>query len=416
MAILGGGPIGLEAAFDGARRGYDVAVYEAGRVGEHLRRFADVTLFTPFHMNASQAGRDRLREGAAAPPPDDAIVTAGELVGRYLEPLARLPELKGRIHERARVEAVSREGLSKSEAIVATGDDRRASRPFLLRVESSEGVSRYARADVVIDATGVYGQPRATGPGGLRALGEEALGARIDRHIVSTRTAARDRYARRRVLLIGDGHSAATALVDFAALAAEGEAPRVTWIRRARGSAPFHLQEKDPLPERESLSRRANEIASTAPWLTTLSGAVVEAYATSAKEVQATVRDDRGASRGFAFDQILALVGYQPDSAIHRELQIHLCYASEGPMALSSALLAAASASPDAAGDCLKQTTHGPATLRTPEPGYFLVGAKSYGRNPQFLLSLGHRQILDVFSLIEADRMATAGRAPAPAR
>ena len=66
-------------------------------MGEHLRRFAWVRLFTPFAMNASERGRARLRETGAALPADDAILTAGEFVARYLEPLARLPELAGRI-------------------------------------------------------------------------------------------------------------------------------------------------------------------------------------------------------------------------------------------------------------------------------------------------------------------------------
>jgi thioredoxin reductase len=415
VAVLGAGPIGVEAAFEGARRGHDVALYEAGRVGEHLRRYEEVTLFTPFAMNASAAGRERLRATGAGPPPDDAIVTAGQLVARYLEPMARLPELRGRVHERVRVRAVARAGLSKSQAIPATGDTRRALERFLIHLEPDGGPPRYDSADVVIDATGVYGQARATGPGGLDALGERSVEARIDRHLVPIRGGTRERYAGRRVLLIGDGHSAATALIDLDALAAEGDAPRVTWIRRARGGAhPFHLHADDPLPERASLAKRANEIAARAPWLTAMPGAVVHAYQASAEGVEAVLRAADGTERRLPFDQVLSLVGYRPDATIHRELQIHLCYASEGPMALATALLAAATDLPrDGVGDCLRQTTHGAATLRTTEPGYYLVGAKSYGRNPQFLLSLGHRQIADVFDLIAADRAMVAAPNPA---
>ncbi len=78
-------------------------------------------------------------------------------------------------------------------------------------------------------------------------------------------------------------------------------------------------------------------------------------------------------------------------------------------MALASAILSSSLAAPGAAGDCLKQTSHGAETLRNPEPGFFLAGAKSYGRNPSFLLSLGHRQISEIFSLIEADMATDVG-------
>ena len=79
-------------------------------------------------------------------------------------------------------------------------------------------------------------------------------------------------------------------------------------------------------------------------------------------------------------------------------------------MSLATALLTARLASPGAAGDCLSQVAHGAETLRTPEPGYFILGAKSYGRNPNFVLSVGQRQVEEVFALLDAERdEATAG-------
>ena len=39
-------------------------------------------------------------------------------------------------------------------------------------------------------------------------------------------------------------------------------------------------------------------------------------------------------------------------------------------------------------------------TLRHPEPGFFTLGAKSYGRNPAFLLRSGFRQVEELFTLL----------------
>ncbi|MEK7315237.1 MAG: hypothetical protein AAB011_03580 [Candidatus Eisenbacteria bacterium] len=410
LAIIGAGPIGLEAALEGSRRGFDVQAYDSGRLAEQMRRFGWVTLFTPFAMNSSEWGRARLRETGAELPADDAILSSKEFVTRYLDPLSRLPELAGRVREHSRVSHIGREGVSKSVAIMAAGDRSRRGRKFLLRVEPGGEAPRFERADVVIDATGVYGTPRATGPGGLPALGEEEMAARIDRHLVPILGSARTGYAARRVLLVGDGYSAATALVEMAGLAALGEAPEVTWIRRGGvGPEPFLVQMGDPLPVRAELGARANQIARDATWLTTLPGGVIEAYAPARDAIRVTIREPGGAERAVDVDRALALVGYRPDSSLHRELQVHLCYASEGPMALASAILSESLTAPGAAGDCLKQTSHGAETLRTPEPGFFLAGAKSYGRNPHFLLSLGHRQIGEIFSLIEADLATEVG-------
>ncbi|HEU4940891.1 MAG TPA: FAD-dependent oxidoreductase, partial [Candidatus Eisenbacteria bacterium] len=127
IAVIGAGPIGLEAALEAARRGFEVRLYESGRVGEHLRRFDAVALFTPFGMNSSSEGRERLRSDGIALPSETALLTAGELVERYLVPLARLPELAHSIREGERVTHVAREGLGKGDGA------GRAGRGFLLR-------------------------------------------------------------------------------------------------------------------------------------------------------------------------------------------------------------------------------------------------------------------------------------------
>jgi hypothetical protein len=71
-------------------------------------------------------------------------------------------------------------------------------------------------------------------------------------------------------------------------------------------------------------------------------------------------------------------------------------------MNLAAALQTAAVADPGKAGDCLGQASHGPDSLKSPEPGFFVIGAKSYGRNPQFLLTIGHQQVLDALSFAVA--------------
>jgi hypothetical protein len=39
-------------------------------------------------------------------------------------------------------------------------------------------------------------------------------------------------------------------------------------------------------------------------------------------------------------------------------------------------------------------------TLRNPEPNFFILGAKSYGRHSHFLLRTGFEQVREVFTLI----------------
>lgn len=398
LAVIGAGPVGLEMALAADAAGYDVRVYEAGRVGAHLRRFAEIPLFTPFEMNSTAVTRELLRRAGVALPADDALLTAEALVARYLEQAASLPELRGRIHESSRVAAIAR-------------DDR----AFLLRVESPEG-SRFDSAEIVVDASGVVARPLLSGPGGIAAIGEDALGDRVDRHLLPTREAARARFGGQCVLLIGSGHSAATALAEFDAMAGEGAGPeRVSWVRRGLDAGPpFAERGDDPLPERRALEQRANAAAARAPWLTSLPGRSVFAYESlPGGALRVGLRSPRGVDETLVVDRVLALCGYRPDTDLYRELRVHLCYDSEAPMALAAALVAARAADPSRAGDCLTQTTHGPETLRTTEPGFYVIGAKSYGRAPDFLLRVGYQQVREVVALLARARPETLAEAPA---
>jgi hypothetical protein len=366
-------------------------------------------------MNSTERGRQRLLAAGARLPDDGDLLRASELVERYLLPLSRLEELRGSVREGSRVTHVGREGLSKRKAIAAPGDERREHGSFLLRVEDRGGVARFERADTVIDASGVISNPNATGPGGLPAIGESEVEDRIDRHLPCAVSQAAARYGGRSVLLLGDGHSAATALCMLDHVARTGGAtPRVDWIHRDRGGEPFARATNDPLPARSDLVRRANRIAGAAPWLTRHPGATVTSYEAVNGRVLVTFAEQGGVEVRLDVDRVLALVGYRPDLEITRELQVHHCYATEGTMRLASAIQSASLAAPERAGDCLSQVAHGPESLRNPEPRFFVLGAKSYGRNPSFLLDIGHRQVRDAFTLIGKPRETRAPHETAP--
>jgi hypothetical protein len=107
------------------------------------------------------------------------------------------------------------------------------------------------------------------------------------------------------------------------------------------------------------------------------------------------LRDRAGERTEIEVDRILSLTGYVGDHKLYRQLQVHECYATSGPMKLAAALLGAGSG-----GGCLDQTTHGAETLVNPEPGFFLLGSKSYGRNTTFLMRVGWQQVDEVFDLL----------------
>jgi len=99
------------------------------------------------------------------------------------------------------------------------------------------------------------------------------------------------------------------------------------------------------------------------------------------------------------FDNVIANVGFHPDSSLYRELQVHQCYASEGPMKLAVSLITSGGA------DCLSQKSESSDVLMNPEPNFFILGGKSYGRNSKFLIKVGLEQIDQICSHLSKGRM-----------
>jgi len=412
IAVLGAGPIALETALYARFLGYDVDLYERGQVCENLLRWGHVRLFSPWRMNVSPLGLAALaaQDPGWRPAEDDAILTGCELVERYFLPLARCDLLADHIQEHTEVLALGHERLLKCDLVET---ETRADDPFRILLRRRSGEERTATADVVIDATGTYGQHNWVGRGGIPAPGEIGAQERIEYELADVLGRDRGRYAGCRVLLVGAGYSAATSAVALAELAASSPGTQVTWITRGESdttlAVPITLVPNDKLPERDRLARAANALVGAADgpvthWPDTLVEAIE--WQPAAEKFSVTLAGRHGGV--LEVERIIANVGYRPDNRLYAELHVHECYATQGPMKLAAALLGQASA------DCLDQQIQGPASLFNPEPDFYIIGSKSHGRGSKFLLSLGREQIRELFTII-GDRVdlnlyATVGK------
>ncbi len=392
IAILGAGPIGLEAALAAAEGGYPFTLYEAAhRVAGHIHDWGHVQLFSPWSLNVSSRMRRHLAGTGLEPPTAGACPTGRELAELLLQPIARLRSVAPHLRLGTRVLAIGREGLLKHEEIASS---ERAGRRFRLLLSGDSGREWMERAEVVLDCTGTYGHPNALGDGGIPAPGERQLGERIVRRIPDTDSETKH-WAGRTTLLVGAGHSAQTAAVGLAALAERHPGTRVLWALRRREPT-WELDPDDPLPERARLSTRARKLANGgSAAIETIPGVVVDSLELRNGSIQVTLRGTSGGQRRLRVDRILSLTGSVGDDRLYRQLQVHECYATSGPMKLAAALLGSSSS------DCLAQESHGAETLVNPEPDFFILGAKSYGRNSTFLMLVGWRQVDEVFSLLE---------------
>ncbi|HZZ80195.1 MAG TPA: NAD(P)-binding domain-containing protein [Gemmataceae bacterium] len=392
IAILGAGPVGLEAALYARQLKLPFTIYEQGRIGENVWRWGHVKLFSPFRMNATPLGRAAILATKLdyAFPADDANISGREHVERYLMPIA--DALRDRTKTETRVLSIGKVGLLKQES---PGDAARGKQPFLLLLRE-KNQERYEEADVVLDCTGTYGRHRWLGAGGIPALGELQAEPHIAYGLVDVLGDAKKDYINKSILLIGAGYSAGTTARNLAQLAQEHNTTWVTWVARAALTQPLRRIPNDPLRERDRLAVAANNLATrTDDNVDFRAGTVVEAIEPQHNNQSFRVTLKTGSQKKTQeVEKIIANVGYTPDPSLYRELQIHECYASLGPIQIATAL------QKNKSNDCMTQLCPGPETLRNPEPNFYILGAKSFGRNSQFLLRLGFEQVRDVFTLI----------------
>ena len=382
VAVLGAGPTGLEAALAAHQRGWDAVVYEqAPHVAGHVRQWSHVRLFTPWSMNVSP----RVTEAVGVPAADTCPTGA-----EYAAHLDRVAALLPDVRLSTTVEQVAREGLLKNEEI---GSAVRGALPFRLLVTGPDGAERIEHADFVLDCTGTYSQPNPTGAGGIPAVGERALADLIVRGIPVVDAG----WAGRSVLLVGAGNSAQTVARDLAAAGAE-----FTWAVR-RASPTWGAVEDDPLADRAALVASSRALAAgSVPGASVLTGVVVESFAPAADRVAVVLRGRDGALTEVVVDVVVSMTGSIGDSRLYRQLQVHECYATEGPMTLAATLIGAEG------GDCLAQSSAGVDVLRNPEPRFFVLGSKSYGRTNTFLLRVGWEQVAEVFEALDEELLVPA--------
>jgi thioredoxin reductase len=394
VAVLGAGPIGLEAALYARSLGLPVSVYERGRVGEHVQRWGHVRLFSPFGMNTTPLGRAAiLAENARHTFPGDNDCIAGrEHFSAYLEPLSKVGALSGCLRTETQVLRIGKQGYMKEED---PGDARRGQEPFRLLIKQGKNREEVETADVVLDCTGTYGQHRWLGEGGIPAVGEQAAEQHIAYGLEDVLGDRKNHYAGKNVLVIGAGYSAATTVCNLTTLAEKHSDTWTIWLARSSGTQPLKRVANDVLKERDRLAMRANQLATRAEGnIEFHNDALIESIECGGPDRFKVTTTLAGSEKVWEVERVIANIGYMPDVDLYRELQVHQCYASEGPMSLAAALLKHGSA------DCLQIPAAGPQVLRNPEPNFYILGSKSYGRNSQFLLRTGFEQVRDVFTMI----------------
>lgn len=392
VVVIGAGPSGLAAAAHLRSRDLPVLVLEAGtRAAAAVHEWGHVRLFSSWSELVDPAARALLEPTGWTAPNPKRYPTGHDWVDAYLLPLAEA--LGDSIRLGTRVIAVTRSGRDR---LVSSG---RETSTFTVHVETPAG-RQALTARAVVDASGTWSRPNPLGSDGFPAIGEAENVARIGYRMPDLADAATAaRFAGKHIAVAGTGASAKGVLIALAALAQQYPETRVTWlVRRPSVTASFAGSGQDELPARGELGQLAKNAVERGPVAT------VTGFRTSRVEAGAdgrlTLTSDRG-DEVTGVDEVVVLTGFRPDLSFLTELRLDLDPVLESPRTLAPLI------DPNEH-SCGTVYPHGAAELAQPEPGFYPVGMKSYGRATSFLALTGFEQTRSVAAAIDGDHEAAA--------
>ncbi|ANC31680.1 FAD-dependent oxidoreductase [Isoptericola dokdonensis] len=393
VVVVGAGPVGLAAAAHLLERGLEPLVLEAGdRAGAAIDSWGHVRLFSPWRYDVDAAARRLLAPTGWAEPDPDVLPTGRELVDAYLAPLAATPQLAARLRTGTRVLAVARDGADKTRSL---GRERRG---YRVRTVDAGGRVTDVLARAVIDASGTFSTSNPLGVSGLPAAGEADATGFVTGPLPDVLGADRERFAGRHTLVVGMGHSAANTLLSLVELAETTPGTTITWaIRGGSARRLFGGGTDDELLARGLLGTRLRD-AVDAGRLQLLTRVSIERLVPGDGSVQ-VLGTTKDAPLALDVHAIVNATGFRPDLGMLREVRLDLDPVVEAPSALAPLI------DPNQH-SCGTVPPHGEQVLAHPDDGFYLVGMKSYGRAPTFLLATGYEQVRSVAAALAGDRAA----------
>lgn len=380
ILVIGGGPVGVEAALYARFLGYSVLLIEQRRVGSSLKRWGNQKMAEPWNGATSPLGLAALEaQGAQNLPRGDDTLTCREFVEQYLVPVAKTDLLYESVQIHSRVKSISRFGTRPGRPLSGR---QKADLEFRVLIDSRQRGEYSQLVDIVLDCSGL---DRRTGLacGGGWAVGEEVARAASElefgrREILGEES----KYANQHTLLFGSDLEACSNALEFGQLCAQAENTRLTWVLPKRiGNKNANILEltSDCVPpDRECMEASIQAIRESAlPGVVTIDAWGIESLQPGPTEGWSVVlQRTQDETLTIECDRIIACPTRQPDWQLAPELDL-------SPLQ-------------DVEPDCSNLGRQGCVTR---EPNYYVLGAKSVD-STACTLAQAREQIRRVFGLV----------------
>ncbi|MDF2066895.1 NAD(P)-binding domain-containing protein [Bacillus sp. Cr_A10] len=387
IAIIGAGPVGLAAAAHLANKGERFILLESGdSVGSNILNWGHVRLFSPWQYNIDKIAKKTLEKHDWNAPDLNQLPFGSELVNEYLKPLANLPEIHPFLSLNTRVVSISKKGLDKMKTA------NRENSSFVIYIEQN-GMSKRIEARAIIDATGTWSQPNPINADSIWTKEERELNQHIYYGIPDIKGKHKERYKNKRVAVVGGGHSAINTILELSQLNDEVE---ITWIMRKKNvEDAYGGEDKDALEARGELGSRIHQLVD-ASHVKVYTPFLIHQLTKTNDGIGITGESEGSEVTISPVDEIIANTGSRPDFSFIREIRLSIDTATESVEELAPLI------DPNLH-SCGTVRPHGEEVLRQPEKDFYIVGMKSYGRAPTFLMATGYEQVRSIVAHLSGD-------------
>ena len=390
VAIIGAGPVGLAAAAHLAVRSLPFILFEAGStVAANVLLWKHIRVFSPWRYNIDKAARQLLDQTLWTAPDEYALPTGQALYDQYFKPLSELPAMKSNLHLNSKILSIGKKNIDKMKT---RGRDET---PYVIQVSHSGEIQQY-EVRAVIDASGTWNSPNPIGSGGNYAIGEVENRDKIFYGIPNIPGQHTERYKNKNVLVVGSGHSSINAILELDKLKQRYPATEIHWVLRKKNIRDVYGgQEADALEARGALGIKIEQLVNEDR---------VNVY-TPFQIQQITNKDNKLTIIGFQdgekfalpwIDEIISSTGSRPDFSFLREVRLSVDPSLESVAEIAELI------DPNIH-SCGTVRPHGEQELKHPDKDFYIVGSKSYGRAPTFLMATGYEQVRSIVAYIDGD-------------
>ncbi|MDK8643309.1 NAD(P)-binding domain-containing protein (plasmid) [Niallia taxi] len=391
IAIIGAGPVGLAAAAHLIQYKQKVIILEAGtEVGANILTWKHIKLFSQWKYNIDKAASSLLEKYEWEKPNLEEIPTGKELVDNYLIPFSKIPEIREVIALNTKVISIAKKNIDKMKTA------NRENVPFVIYTEQ-KGIIQSIEARAVIDATGTWGNHNPANSNGVWLKTEKNLREKAFYGLPDILGESIHRYKNKKVAVVGSGHSAINALLELEKLKEEHPETEAIWIiRKERVEDAYGGEEKDALVARGLLGSRIHEMVDKGTVKVHTSFRIEQLRENNNATITINGEVNGVKSEIDSIDEVIVNTGNRPNYSFLNELRTKVDFATESVAAISDLI------DPNLH-SCGTVRPHGEKELRQPEKNLYIVGSKSYGRAPTFLMATGYEQVRSIAAYMAGD-------------